>query len=164
MAARRLAWDRLARSLLSCVSSSRRSNSRWPEPFPGQHFRDHHPVDLRPRDPGHLFPPPKPVAGSSGRSPSARAGHAVMPHGMPWDDDLGAGLVLVQAYVAFLRLELRFYTPTGSRTRMPASPRGILRSIGQVVAGFAAVQVPAVDGPVDFAGLPLLLVGRTRWR
>ena len=30
---------------------------------------------------------------------------------------------------------------------------GILRSIGQVVAGFAAVPVPAVDGPVDFAGL-----------
>ena len=28
----------------------------WPEPFPGQHF-PHHPVDLRPRDPGHLFPP-----------------------------------------------------------------------------------------------------------
>ena len=26
-----------------------------PEPFPGQHF-PHHPVDLRPRDPGHLFP------------------------------------------------------------------------------------------------------------
>ena len=26
-----------------------------PEPFPGQHL-PHHPVDLRPRDPGHLFP------------------------------------------------------------------------------------------------------------
>ena len=26
-----------------------------PEPFPGQHF-PHHPVDLRPRDPGHLSP------------------------------------------------------------------------------------------------------------
>ena len=32
-------------------------------PFPGQHF-PHHPVDLRPRDPGHLFSP-KPVAGSA---------------------------------------------------------------------------------------------------
>ena len=52
----RLAWERLARSLLSCVSSSHRSNG-WPEPFPGQHF-PHHPVDLRPRD-------YKPVAGSA---------------------------------------------------------------------------------------------------
>ena len=34
-----------------------------PEPFSGQHF-PHHPVDLRPRDPGHLSPP-KPVAGSA---------------------------------------------------------------------------------------------------
>ena len=34
-----------------------------PEPFPGQHF-PHHPVDLRPRDLGHLSPP-KPVAGSA---------------------------------------------------------------------------------------------------
>ena len=31
---------------------------------------------------------------------------------------------------------------------------GILRSVGQVVAGFAAIQIPAVNGPVDFAGLP----------
>ena len=30
MAARRLAWERLARSLLSCVSSSHRSNSSGP--------------------------------------------------------------------------------------------------------------------------------------
>ena len=30
MAARRLAWERLARSLLSCVSSSHRSNSVGP--------------------------------------------------------------------------------------------------------------------------------------
>ena len=34
-----------------------------PKPFPGQHL-PHHPVDLRPRDPGHLSPP-KPVAGSA---------------------------------------------------------------------------------------------------
>ena len=27
-----------------------------PEPFPGQHS-PHYPVHLRPRDPGHLFPP-----------------------------------------------------------------------------------------------------------
>ena len=79
----------------------------WPEPFPGQHF-PHHPVDLRPRDPGHLFPP-KPVAGSAEKLRAQQAqGHVVMPASP------GAGLVLVQAYVAFLRLKLRFYTPTGA--------------------------------------------------
>ena len=42
----------------------------------------------------------------------------------------------------------------------PFLPKGPFISSGaileQVVAGFAAVQVPAVDGPVDFAGLALL--------
>ena len=65
MVERRFAWERRARSLLSCVSSSHNSNSIGPEPFPGQHF-PHHPVHLWPRDPGHLFPP-KPVAGSAGK-------------------------------------------------------------------------------------------------
>ena len=52
-----------------------------PEPFPGKHF-PHHPVDLRPRDPGHLSPPPKPVAGSAeklrpaGTGPRGDAGQA----------------------------------------------------------------------------------------
>ena len=75
----------------------------------------------------------------------------------------GAGLVLVQAYVAFLRLKLRFYTPTGASHVCQGLQRGILRSIGQVVAGFAAVPVPAVDGPVDFAGLAPAGYGRTLW-
>ena len=42
------------------------------EPFPGQHF-PHHPVDLRTRDPRHLFPP-KPVADSGERLPPAGIG------------------------------------------------------------------------------------------
>ena len=57
------------------------------------------------------------------------------------------------AHVAFLRLELRFYTPTGSSHVCQGLQRGILRCIGQIVAGFATVQIPAVNGPVDFAGL-----------
>ena len=61
MAARRLAWERLARSLLSCVSSSHRSNSVQ---FPGQHF-PHHPVDLIR---GIFFPPS--LAGSRKAPPS----------------------------------------------------------------------------------------------
>ena len=62
-AARRLAWERFARSLLSWRILQPPQQLIRPELFPGQHF-PHHPVDLRPRDPGHLFPP-KPVAGSA---------------------------------------------------------------------------------------------------
>ncbi len=65
-----------------------------------------------------------------------------------------AGLVLVQPPVALPRLKIRFYTPPGASHLCQGLQRGILQSVGQVVAGFAAVQVPAVNGPVDFAGLP----------
>ena len=122
------------------------------EPFPGQHF-PHHPVDLRPRDPGHLFPP-KPVAGSAEKLRPAGTG----PHGDASQPRCG---VLVQPHVAFLRLELRFYTPTGSSHVCQGLQRGILRCIGQIVAGFAAV-IPAVNGQWISPGLRLL-VGRTLW-
>ena len=101
---------------------------------------------LRPRDPGHLFPPSLLQAQQKSSAQQAQ-GHMVMPASP------GAGLVLVQPHVAFLRLELRFYTPTGSSHVCQGLQRGILRRIGQIVAGFAAVQIPAVNGPVDFAGL-----------
>ena len=65
----------------------------------------------------------------------------------------GAGLVLVQSHVTLLRLELCFYTPPGTAHAGQGLQRCILRSIGQVVARFAAVQVPAVDSPVDLSGL-----------
>ena len=55
-AARRLAWERLARSLHSCVSSSQRSSSFGPNRSRGS-ISPHHPVDLGPGDPGHLSPP-----------------------------------------------------------------------------------------------------------
>ena len=41
------------------------------EPFPGQHF-PHHPVDLGPGDPGHLFPP----------NPAADSGERLQPAGI----------------------------------------------------------------------------------
>ena len=63
-----------------------------PEPFPGQHF-PHHPVDLRPRDPGHLFPPSL-LQVQQERSAQQAHRHVVMP-ARP-----GAGLVLVQSPVA----------------------------------------------------------------
>ena len=125
-----------------------------PEPFPGQHF-PHHPVDPRLHE-GRLCGlvirgifPPQACCRLSKKSPAQQAqGHVVMP-ARP-----SAGLVLVQPHVALLRLKLRFYTPPGASHVCQGLHRGILQSIGQVVAGFAAVQVPAVNGPVDFAGLP----------
>ena len=124
-----------------------------PEPFPGQHF-PHHPVDLRPRDPGHLPPPPKPVADSAEKLRQQAQGHVVI------QPPRCAGLVLVQPHVALLRLKLRFYTPPGASHVCQGLQRGILQSIGQVVAGFAAVQVPAVNGQWISPGFRLL-VGRT---
>ena len=67
----------------------------------------------------------------------------------------GAGLVIVQSHVALLRLELRFNAPPGTAHVGQRLQGSVLGSVGQIVAGLAAVQVPAVDGPVDFAGLPL---------
>ena len=66
----------------------------------------------------------------------------------------GAGLVLVQPHVAFLSLELRFYTPPGASNTCQDLQESVLRGAGQVVAGLAAVQIPAINGSVDFAGLP----------
>ena len=117
-----------------------------PELLPGQHL-PHHLVHLWPRDPGHLFPP-NPAAGPAGTLHPAGIGHVVMP------PRPGASLVLVQTHVALLRLELRFYTPPGPSHVGQGLQGSVLRSIGPVVAGLAAVQVPAPDGPVDVAGLP----------
>ena len=66
----------------------------------------------------------------------------------------GACLVLIQPHVALLRLELGLDAPPGGSHVCQGLQRGILRSVGQIVARFAAVRVPAVDGPVDLAGLP----------
>ena len=71
-----------------------------------------------------------------------------------------ACLVLVQPHVALLRIELSLNAPPGASHVCQGLQGGILRSVGKVVAGFVAVQVPAANGQVDFAGLRLL-VGRT---
>ena len=123
MAARRLAWERLARSLLSCVSSSHRSNSVGPNRSRGSISRT---VDLRPRDPGHLFPP-KPVAGSAEKLRPAGTG----PRGDASQPRCGSRTRPCR----FSPSQTPFLYADGSLPRMPGSPTG-LRSIGQVVAGF----------------------------
>ena len=69
----------------------------------------------------------------------------------------GAGLVLVQPHVAFLRLELRFYSPHNGilPRRLRVWKPGNLWGVGTdaVYSVNAAVLIPAVNGPVDFAGL-----------
>ena len=64
-----------------------------PEPCPGQHLPDH-PVNLRPGDLGHLFPPIL-LQTQQKRSAQQAEGHVVMP-ARP-----GAGLVLIQPHIVF---------------------------------------------------------------
>ena len=118
-----------------------------PEPFPGQHL-SHHPVDLRSRDPEHLSPPSL-LQTQEKRSAQQVQGHVMMP-ARP-----GAGLVLIQPHVAFFSLELGFNAPPRPSHVGQGLQGSVLRRVGQVVAGLAAVPVPAADGPVDFARLPL---------
>ena len=143
--ARRFSRERLAPWLHSCVSFSHRSGSKGPNRSRGSISRITRYTCGRALR-GIIFPPSLLQAQQEGPCQQAQ-GHMVMP-ARP-----GAGLVLVQAYVAFLRLELRFYAPAGASHVCQGLQRGILRSVGQVVAGFAPVQVAAIDGPVDVAGL-----------
>ena len=64
----------------------------------------HHPVHLRPGDPGHLFPPSL-LQAQQERSAQQAQSDVVTPAGP------GAGLVLVQPHVALFRLKLRFDAP-----------------------------------------------------
>lgn len=87
---------------------------------------------------------PKPAAGSTGmlRQPgTGRCGGAIRPR---------CGFRARPA----LNRSFRSRTPSrcvnGSRPHIAASPKGVLGRVGQAVAGFAAVQVPAPDSPVDF--------------
>ena len=88
----------------------------WPEPFPGQHF-PHHPVDLRPRDPGHLFPP-KPVAGSAKKLRPAGTG----PRGDASQPRCGSRTR--PGLRRFSPSQTPFLYANGSLPRMPGSPTG----------------------------------------
>ena len=88
----------------------------WPEPFPGQHF-PHHPVDLRPRDPGHLFPP-KPVAGSAEKLRPAGTG----PRGDASQPRCGSRTR--PGLRRFSPSQTPFLYANGSLPRMPGSPTG----------------------------------------
>ena len=110
-----------------------------PEPFPGQHF-PHHPVDLRPRDPGHLFPP-KPVAGSAAPPSRHPRGDASQPR---------CGSRTRPGLRRFSPSQTPFLYANGSLPRMPGSgysPEHWTGSSG------VRCRPGSVDGPVDFAGL-----------
>ena len=68
----------------------------------------------------------------------------------------GADFVLVQPHVALFGLELGFNAPPGAAHVGQGFQRSVLGSVGQVVAGFAAVQILAIDRPEDLARLALL--------
>ena len=95
-----------------------------PEPFPGQHL-SHHPVHLRPRYPGHHFPP-KPVAGSAEkRRPAGRGprGDASLPRACPVLDT-GCGSRTRPAPRRSSQSRPPFRYATLSLPRRPGSPGG----------------------------------------
>ena len=154
--ARRLAWERLARSLHSCVSSSHRSSSFDPNCSRGSISRTtRYTWDRVIRG---IFSPPFLLQVQQECPAQQAQGHVVMP-------------ALPKLRVSYSSNPTSLFSVSNSvsiRHREPptyarVSNRSILRSVGQVVAGFAAVQIPAVNGPVDFAGLPLAWLARTRW-
>ena len=121
--------QRLARSLCGCVPSSRPNNSAGPNRSRG------------------IFPPPPSLLHAQQKCSAQQAqGHMVMP-ARP-----SAGLVLVQTHVALLSFELGLNAPPGASHVCQGLQRGSLQSVGQVVAGFAAFQVTAVDGRLAFDG------------
>ena len=113
-----------------------------PDTPPSTRGRDPGPGDL-----GHLFPPSLLQAQQEGPNHKAHD-HVMMP------SSPGAGLLPVQSHVALFGLELRFNAPSRTTHTGQGLQRGVLGSVGQVVAGLAAVQVPPVYGPEYFVGLP----------
>ena len=66
-----------------------------------------------------------------------------------------AGLVFAQPHIALFSLEFSLNAPPGTTHVGQGLQGSVFRSVGQVVAGFAAVQVPAVDSPCLLARLAL---------
>ena len=118
-----------------------------PEPFPGQQLSQH-PVDLRPRDPGHHFPP-NPVAGSAEKRRPAGRG----PRGDASRPRCGSRTRPAPHRSAQSRTPFRY--ATGSLPRRPGFPVGYPP---ERWTGSSAARCPPDSGdsrgPVDLAGLP----------
>ena len=113
-AARRLAWERLARSLHSRVSFSHRGNSSGPNRSRGGISRTtRYTRGLVIRG---IFFPPSLLQAQEKRSAQQAHGYVVMPSRPEPAPYLirGAGLILVQPHAALLRLELGFDAPPGA--------------------------------------------------
>ncbi len=151
-AAHRFSWEVLARSLRSWTSSSHRSKSAGPNRSRGNSSRTTRYTWGRVIQ-GIFFP--HPVAGSAGTPRRSGTCDVVMPASPEPAPYLiqGAGFVFVQAHVALLGLELSFNSPSGAAHVGQGFQWSVLRSVGEVVTGFAVVQVPAIDHPEDLGGL-----------
>ena len=95
-----------------------------------------------------IFFPPILLQGQQECPGQQAHGNVMMPAGP------GARLVLVQPHVALFSLEFGLNPPPGTAHAGQGLQGSVFRSVGQIVAGLAAVQVPAVNCPEDFAGLP----------
>ena len=95
-----------------------------------------------------IFSPPILLQGQQ-ECPSQQAhGNGMMPAGP------GARFVLVQPHVALLSLEFGLNAPSGTAHPDQGLQGSVFRSVGQIVSGLTVVQVPPVNRPEDFAGLP----------
>ena len=137
-AARRLAWERLARSLHFCVSSSHRSSSFGPNCSRGSFSRTtRYTWDRVIRG---IFPP-IPAASPAGMPRPAgtwRYGDASPP---------SSGSRIRPAPRRPSQSRTPFQCATWKRPRTPGSPGSAFWGIGQIVARLAAVQVTSPDGP-----------------
>ena len=132
-----------------CMAAGRRGSKPSLSPGPAGAVRGSGAprIHLRPGDPGHLFPP-KPVAGSEAAPPSRHMATGGQP---------------AQVRVSYSSSPTSLFSVSNSvsmRQREPptyarVSNDGILRSVGQVVAGLATIGSGG-SGPVDFAGFPPL--------
>ena len=145
-AARRFSCERMARSLHSWVSLQPLQQFTGSVPFLGQHLT-HYPVHLGPGDPGHLFPPF--LLQTQQESPAQQAqSDMVIPAGP------STRLVFVQPHIALFGLKFGFNAPSRPAHVSQCVQGSVLRGVGQVVAGFATVQIPPEYGPELLAGLP----------
>src|SRR5260370_38572482 len=137
--ARRLTWDRFARSLGCCVTPSQRSSSAAVNRTRGSNSRTIRYACGRVIC-GIFFPPFLLQRQQEGTGQETH--HEVVVPAGP-----GTDLVFIHADVALLRLELRLDRPAGRRYPRQGRQFRVRRRIGEVVARLAAIPVLPIDHP-----------------
>ena len=143
-AERRLAWERRARLFRLCSASGSRSGSSGPNRCRGSISRTTRYTSGRVIR--GIFPPILLQPRQEGSAQQAH-GYVMMPAGP------ATGLVFVQPHVALVSLQFGVNAPPGTAQIRQNLQSRVFGSVGQVVSGLAAVQVPAPYRSMDFAAL-----------